>query len=68
VVLAVLELVLWSRLTSNKGPPASAFQVMGLKACTTTAQLNIFKIYFFMPAHQQRASDPTIKLIMVAET
>jgi hypothetical protein len=30
-----------------RNPPASAFQVLGLKACTTTARLNIFLHIFF---------------------
>ena len=40
IVLAVLELTLQTRLASNSEihPPVSASQVLGLKACATTAR------------------------------
>jgi hypothetical protein len=38
VALAVLDLTLYTRLASNSDPPASASQVLGLKACVTTAR------------------------------
>jgi hypothetical protein len=30
-----------------RNPPASASQVLGLKACATIAQLKFFKLHFF---------------------
>lgn len=40
VALAVLELTLWTRLASGSEVrlPLPPFQVLGLKACTSTAQ------------------------------
>ena len=38
IALAVLELSVDQTGLTLRGPPASAFRVLGLKACTTTAQ------------------------------